>query len=174
MINTKTGEIEKSLPIICIYLLGFKLPKHNTQAFKVDRFYWNLITKRKMTGKDDLAEALTHDGYFVQIPRIEGKPRNVLEKMLSVFEQRSFIDQKEIVKTYDHQVDNEIIKEMLDILRNVAADPEEIRAIEAEWLAVKDEEGYEQALKTIAEQGKALAQKNKEIAEYRQLLGLSV
>ena len=164
VINTKTGEVEKSLPIICIYLLGFTLPKHHTPALKVGRFYQNLITKRKMTGKDKFVEALTHDGYFVQIPCIKGKPRNLLEKMLSVFEQQSFIDDKEIVKTYEHQVDNDIIKEILDILRNVAADPEEIKAIEAEWLAIKDEEGYEQALKTIAEQGNTIAEQGNIIA----------
>ena len=165
VINTKTGEVEKSLPIISIYLLGFKLPKHNTQAFKVARYYFDLIAKRKMNIKDDLAEALTHDGYFVQIPRIKGKPRNVLEKMLSVFEQKYFIDEKEIVKTYEHQVDNDIIKEMLDVLRNVAADPEEMKAIEAEWLAVKDDEGYEQALKTIEEQGNTIAKQENTIAD---------
>jgi len=165
VINTKTGEVEKSLPIICIYLLGFKLPKHNTPALKVGRFYENLITKRKMTGKDRFVEALTHDGYFVQIPCIKGKPRNILEKMLSVFEQQYFIDEKEIVKTYEHQVDNEVIKEMLDILRNVAADPEEVKAIEVEWLAIKDEEGYEQALQTIAEQGNTIATLQNEKAE---------
>ena len=165
VINTKTGEVEKSLPLICIYLLGFKLPKHNTPALKVGRFYQNLITKRKMTGKDNFVEALTHDGYFVQIPCIRGKPRNILEKMLSVFEQQYFIDEKEIVKTYEHQVDNEIIREIIDILRNVAADPEEIKSIEAEWLAIKDEEGYEQALKTIEEQGKTIEEQDKTIEE---------
>ena len=99
VINTKTGEVEKSLPIICIYLLGFNLPTLKTQAFKVGRFYWDMIAKRRMKGKDPLAESLTHDGYFVQIPRIKGKPRNILEKLLSVFEQKFFIDEKEIVKT---------------------------------------------------------------------------
>ena len=88
-----------------------------------------------------------------------------VEKMLSVFEQQYFIDEKEIVKTYEHQVDNEIIKEMLDILRNVAADPEEMKSIEAEWLAIKDEEGYEQALQTIAEQGNTIATLQNEKSE---------
>ena len=100
---------------------------------------------------------------------------------------RFFIDEKEIVETYEHDADNEVIKEMLDILRNVAADPEERKAIEAEWFAVKDEEGYEQALSKIAEQGntitkhvntiaakdKDLAAKDKEIAELRRQLGLN-
>ena len=157
VINTKTGEVEESLPIICIYILGFKLLNHDTAALKVGRDYYNLITKRKMSGKDKFVEALTHDGFFVQIPRIKGKPRNILEKMLSVFEQRYFIDNKEIVKIYEHQVDDEIIKEILDILHDVAADPEEMKAIEAERFAIRDDEGYEKALKTIKEKDKTIA-----------------
>ena len=172
VINTKTGEEEKSLPIICIYILGFKLLNHDTPALKVGRVYKNLINNRTMSGKDKFVEALTHDGYFVQIPRIKGKPRKTLGKLLSIFEQRYFIDNKEIVKIYDHHVDNEIIKEILDILRNVAADPKELKAIEAEWFAIKDEEGYEKAMKTIevlqnenAQQGNTIAEQGNKITE---------
>ena len=53
----------------------------------------------------------------------------------------------------------------IDILRNVAADPEEMKSIEAEWLAIKDEEGYEQTLQTIAEQGNTIAALQNEKAE---------
>ena len=172
VINTKTEEVEKSLPIICIYILGFKLLDHDTPALKVGRVYKNLINNRTMSGKDQFVEALTHDGYFVQIPRIKGKPRKTLGKLLSIFEQRYFIDDKEIVKMYDHKVDNENIKEIIDILRNVAADPEERKNIEAEWLALKDEEGYEKAMKTIEtlqneneQQGKTIAQQGDTIAQ---------
>ena len=50
---------------------------------------------------------------------------------------------------------------MVDVLRNVAADPKERRKIEQEWLAMKDEEGYEQVLKALAEERKALAEERK-------------
>ena len=165
VINTSNGEVEKSLPIICIYLLGFILPKHQSKAFRVGRITRDLITQRKITEKDDFVEALTHDAYFVQFARINGKPRTLLEKMLSVFEQEYFIDDKNIVKKYTHPVDHEIIEEMIDVLRNVAADPEEQRIIEQEWFAMKDEEGYEQALKALAEKDKALEENKKALEE---------
>ena len=163
VVNTTTGEVEKSLPIICIYLLGFKL-KQETQAFKTGRISWDLIAKKEITEKDDFVEALTHDAYFVQFSRIKGKPRSLLEKMLSVFEQKYFIDEKNIVKKYAHAVDNDIIEEMVDVLRNVAADPEERRNIEQEWLAMKDEEGYEQLLQALEEERKARAKDKKALA----------
>jgi hypothetical protein len=165
VINTANGEVEKSLPIICIYLLGFKLSGHETQASHVGRISWDLISKKKITKKDAFVEALTHDAYFVQITRIKGRPRTLLGKMLSVFGQEYFIDEKNIVKKYKYPVDNDIIGEMVDVLRNVAADPEERRNIEQEWLTLKDEEGYEQALKAIEEKDKTIGEKDKALAE---------
>jgi len=116
---------------------------------------------------DTVFKHFTHDAYFVQFARIKGKPRTLLEKMLSVFEQEYFIDEKNIVKKYTHPVDHEIIEEIINVLRNVAADPEEQRQIEQEWLAMKDEEGYEQALKALAEKDKILAEKDKTLVEER-------
>ena len=165
MVNTNTGQIEKALPIICIYLLGFTIPKHNTQATKVDRIYWDMIHQKEIKQKCELIESLTHDGYFVQIPRIKGKPRTLLEEMLSVFKQEYFIDEKNIIKKYEHPIDNEFIREMVDILRHTAADPEKRREIEEEWFAVQDEEEYEKALKALEEKDKAIEEKDKALEE---------
>jgi len=165
MIEVKSGKVEKALPIICIYLLGFTIPKISAKAIKVNRTYTDIIKKKKIKQKSALIEALTHDGYFVQIPHIKGKPASSLEKLLSVFEQRYFIDQKTTVKSYEHPVDNEIIREMIDILRHVAADPQERRSLEAEWLAMMDEEEYERMHQTIAENKKTIAEKDETIAK---------
>ena len=165
MVEVKNGKEEKALPIVCIYLLGFTLPKHRTQAIRVNRTYWDMIDQKEIKHKSELIEALTHDGYFVQIPRIKGTPRNLLEKMLSIFEQEYFIDEKNIIKEYEHPVDNEIIREMVDILRHVAADPKERRTLEEEWWDLQDEKEYEKALKTIEEKDKTIKEKDKAIKE---------
>jgi hypothetical protein len=165
MVEVKSGKVEKALPIICIYLLDFTIPKINAKAIKVNRTYTDIIRKKKIMQKSALIESLTHDGYFVQIPHIKGKPGTHLEKLLSVFEQGYFIDQTNTVKSYEHPIDNEIIREMIDILRHVAADPKERRSLEAEWLAIKDEEEYEQMRKTIAENARTIAENTKTIAE---------
>ena len=170
MIEVKSGKVEKALPIICIYLLGFTIPRISAEAIKVNRTYTDIIKKKKIMQKSALIEALTHDGYFVQIPHIKGKPGTHLEKLLSVFEQGYFIDEKNIVKSYEHPIDNEVIREMVNILRHVAADPKERRALEAEWLAMKDEEEYEQALKTIEENRKTIEENQKTIAENRKII----
>ena len=47
------------------------------------------IGQTEIKQKSEWIESLTHDGYFVQIPLIKGKPRTSLEKLLSIFERDS-------------------------------------------------------------------------------------
>jgi hypothetical protein len=83
--------------------------------------------------KSEFIECLTHDSYVVQIPQIEGKTRTRLEKLLSVFEQKYFIDDKGIRKEYLYDVDDENIRYILDILFHTGADPQKQKEIEDEW-----------------------------------------
>ena len=165
VVEVATGKVEKALPIITIYLLGFKIPKINTSAIKVKRTYLDMIGKKEIKQKSRLIEALTHDGYFVQIPHINGKPRTILEKLLSVFEQKFFIDDKETTKEYEYPVDDENVKTMVEILRHAAADEKTRREMEAAWWADQDEKEYERMEKEIEENRKTIAEDKKTIAE---------
>ena len=185
VVEVATGKVEKALPIISIYLLGFNIPKIKTPAIKVDRTYIDMIDKTVIKQKSKLIEALTHDGYFVQIPRIKGKPRTLLEKLLSVFEQNYFIDNRETTKEYEYPLDNNNVAEMLEMLRYAAADPRTKREMEAAWWADQDEKEYarmeqeivekdktiEENKKSLAEKDKSLAEKEREIAELKRQLG---
>jgi len=184
MIDTTKGREEKALPIISIYLLGFTISNIEAKAIRVNRTYIDMDNNSVIAQKCALIESLTHDGYFVQIPRISGKPRTLLDQLLSVFEQDYFIDEKNIVKAYEHSVDHAIIGEMINILRYAVADPKERKYLEAEWMMLKDEEGFEEArlqikelqsenaknVKTIAEKNNTIAEKDKELEKLRAIL----
>jgi hypothetical protein len=165
VVEVATGKVEKALPIICIYLLGFTIPKIKTPAIKVNRTYIDMIGKTEIKQKSKLIEALTHDGYFVQIPHIKGKPRTLLEKLLSIFEQQYFIDDKETTKEYEYPVDDENVKTMVEILRHAAADAKTKREMEAAWWADQDEKEYERMEKEIEENKKTIEAKDKSLAE---------
>jgi len=183
MIEVASGKVERALPIISIYLFGFKLPNINAPAIKVGRTYIDIIGKTEIKQKNKLIEALTHDGYFVQIPRIAGKPRTAFEQLLSLFEQKYFIDEKNTVKEYEYPVEDEDLKIMLEMLQHAAADSKTRREMEEAWWAEQDEEEYEKMEeelreknkiieekdKTIAEKDKSLAEKDREIAELKRL-----
>ena len=100
VVNVDNGKIEKALPIICIYLLGFTVPNFGSQAFNSKRSYWDMIEGTEIVARNEFIEALMHDGFFVQIPYIQRKNKQKkenLEDLLSIFEQKNFVD-KEITK----------------------------------------------------------------------------
>jgi hypothetical protein len=97
------------------------------------RTYTDIIGKTVIKQKSKWIEELTHDGYFVQIPHIAGKPRTSLEKLLSIFEQKFFIDDKKTIKDYEYPLDDENIKTVIEVLRHAAADTRTKREMEAAW-----------------------------------------
>ena len=171
-------EIEEPLPVITIYLLGFKLSETDAIAIHVCRTYHDLITQTELHVKSEFIECLTHDSYIVQIPQIEGKTRTRLEKMLSVFEQKYFIDDKGIRKEYRYDVDDENIGYILEILYHTGADPQKQKEIEDEWwsnelweeVIVKRDKKIAQQKKVIEEKEKVIEEKEKALEEKEKAL----
>ena len=166
-------ETEATLPIITIYLLGFKLPETDAIVIHVSRTYRDVIGHRELHVKSEFIECLTHDSYVVQIPRIEGKRRNRLENMLNVLEQKDFYDEKGILKYYSLDLDSEDeeIRLMVEILCHVAADPKKREEIELERRSKEFLEEYIAQKKALEEQRKAIEEKDKALGEQQKALG---
>ena len=171
-IVTDGTQTEEILPIITIYLLGFKLPETDAIVIHVSRTYRDVIARRELHVKSEFIECLTHDSYVVQIPRIEGKSRSRLEKMLNVFEQNDFYDEKGILKQYRHELekDDEEIRLMVEILCHIAADPEKREEIELEWRSKEFLEDYIKQKKAIAMQKQVLEENQKALEENQKAL----
>jgi hypothetical protein len=171
------------LPITTIYILGFTLPSIETPCIKVDRQYYDLINKTVIKQKNYFVESLTHDCYIVQTNRITDRYQTRLDKLLSVFEQTHFTDDKRIVKQYEHEPDEEEVKLMTDILHHSGTDPQERKLIEIEqeaWrtinvqLADQEEEfnkKIEEKEKKIEEKEKVIEEKEKVIGEKEKVIG---
>jgi hypothetical protein len=165
------------LPISTIYILGFKLPEIESPCIRVARHYTDLISKTTITQKSDFVEKLTHDCFVVQVERITDRYQTRLDKLLSVFEQRNFTDDKEITKDFKHNPDTEELKTITDILHYVGTDPQERKQIEIEqeaWRTVnamfeekerKYQKELEEKSKALDEQKQALNEKDKLIEE---------
>ena len=163
---TENGKTRSILPIITIYLLGFKLNEINSSVIRVNRQYLDLITNTVITRKNDFIEKLTHDCYVVQIPRIQPRLQSKLETLLTIFEQTNFIDEREITKNYTYQINDDLIKEMVNILHHAGTDPEERLAIEKEQEALRVfDVGMRELKQTIAEKNAALTEKEKALIE---------
>jgi hypothetical protein len=163
------------LPITTIYILGFKLPEIETPCIKVERNYKDLINKITLDKKSEFVEKLTHDSFVVQVERITDRYQTRLDKLLSVFEQRNFTDDKEITKNFAHEPDIDELKTMTDILHYVGTDPKERKQIEIEqeaWRTVNAmfEEKERKYQKELEEQRKALNEKDKALNEKDKLI----
>jgi hypothetical protein len=158
------------LPITTIYILGFKLPEIESPCIRVARNYTDLINKTTIFQKSEFVEKLTHDCFVVQVERITDRYQTRLDKLLSVFEQKNFTDDKEITKNFTHNPDIDELKTITDILHYVGTDPQERKQIETEqeaWRTVNAmfEEKERKYQKELEEQRKALNEKDKLIKE---------
>ncbi|MCU0345873.1 MAG: hypothetical protein MUC59_02940 [Saprospiraceae bacterium] len=131
----KEGKLNNeiiALPITTIYILGFILPEIETACLKIERNYKDLVNNTVLEKKSDFVEKPTHDSYIVQVDRITNRYQTSLDKLLSVFEQNNFVDDKKITKQFSHPTDNEDVKIMTDILHHSGTNPEERKRIEIE------------------------------------------
>jgi hypothetical protein len=163
------------LPITTIYILGFKLPEIETACIKVERNYKDLINNKIINQKSDFVEKLTHDSYIVQVDRITNNYSTKLDKLLSLFEQQHFIDDKKITKEFIHELDNDDIKLTTDILHFAGTNPEERKKIETEqeaWRTVNAmfEDKEKELMAVIDESKKVINEKDKVIDESKKVI----
>lgn len=164
------------LPITTIYILGFNLPEIETACIKVERNYKDLIAKKIIHIKSDFVEKLTHDSFIVQVNRITERYQTSLDKLLSIFEQSNFLDGGKIIKDFKHEIDNEDLKMVTDILHHTGVDPEQKKLIEIEqeaWRSINAllENQERDYIKTIGEKNIALGEKDKALGEFKKELG---
>ena len=172
----KIDNENQVLPITTIYILGFTLPEIQSACIKVERNYKDLVNKMIIEKKSDFVEKLTHDSFIVQVDRITNRYQTSLDKLLSVFEQRNFVDDKKITKQFQHPTDNEDVKILTDILHHSGTNPEERKLIEDEqeaWRTVnamfQDKEKAFQ--KALDEKEKENADLLKQLEELKRKLG---
>jgi hypothetical protein len=156
------------LPITTIYILGFQLPEISSPCIKVERNYWDLIDKKAIDGRSDFVEKLTHDSFVVQVNRISDRYQTRLDKLLSIFEQTNFVDDKKIIKEFNHEVDIDELKIATDILHHSGTNPEEKKKIENEQEAWRTVDAMTQGLRQkVEQQSKALTEKDQELLELK-------
>ena len=159
------------LPITTIYILGFNLPEIQTPCIKVERNYKDLVNAKIITAKSDFVEKLTHDSFIVQVNRITNSYSTTLEKLLSLFEQQNFSDDKKITKEFTHELDSDEIKFTTDILHFAGTNPEARKKIETEqeaWRTINVV--LENTQKELDETNKALDESHKSLDESHRVL----
>jgi len=162
-----------TLPITSIYILGFNLEGIDSACLKVERNYVDLINNKTITQKSDFIEKLTHDSYIVQVKRITDRYQTSLDKLLSVFEQRNFLNDNKIIKEYSHNPDVEEVQLITEILHYSGTSPDERREIEIEieaWRTfnASQSEAAKKAMRDLEKTRKELEEEREEKEKMRE------
>jgi hypothetical protein len=161
----KIGETN-SIPIVTIYFLGFEMNQVDTPCLKITGKYTNMLNNGVLDTKENFVKLFTHDSYIIQIPRIniDREPQTRLEKILSIFEQKNFIDYQDGLLNYKYPINDSAVKKMVDVLHYFGTDPDERKTLENEayWRSYD----YHTA-GALLRQLDELAEKDPEYAEYR-------
>ena len=163
-------EDVNALPIVTIYMLGFKLPANPYIAVKIDRAGKNIIDGGNVEIEEPLMENLTHDAYFIQVLRLKDEmfkkwdECSELVKLLSLFEQKYFVDGK-YIKKYPHTINpktDKILVKMIKSLERIAADPDTRRIMEEQEF---DELEMNLLSNTITKQSNTITRQGNTITE---------
>ena len=185
-ISTEEKKRRYGLPIISIYILGHKLGDLNEPVVYVRRRYLDYESQEIVQGvPDPFIESLTHDSVIVQIPYLQGRARNHLERLLSVFDQECRVPADEhLLQIDDEGMDQEgrlLVNRLVmaaaspKVRRDMQVEDEILSEIEARdtTIMLKDK-AIEQKDKEIEQKDKAIEQKDKAIEQQRNILCATV
>jgi len=156
-VKMENGQTEKlDLPIISIYFIGFTLSNILTPVLKIKRLYEDMITEERILEQNDFVEKLSHNAYFIQIPRLVREERNRIEGILKVFNQSYKLKKNGRIMTFSKKEIKKypLLQKMVERLHVAVADEEVVRAMEMQ-------EEIEDNIELVTEQ----LRKEKEAAE---------
>ena len=181
-------DVQKALPIISIYFLGYPLEDTQAPLIKVKRHLYDVLNGNlEIQKKIDFVESLTHDSFIIQIPHLKQQYSNDIEYLLSIFDQHNrtqdhhVLNVKEgnfpakyrpIIRRLQAAVVEPEVREVMDMeddfLEELQNKEREIahkdKALEANALSLAEKDQF------LAENAKALAQKDDLIATLKREL----
>ncbi len=176
------GSVENvPLPIVTIYLLGFKLTQGYPAVFKLNHQVTDVLTGAVLAvrPREPFVELLNHESYTIQIPLLPEAARTLLEEVLSLFSQKHRTDDPHKL-SYFGETKNPLVKKMVDRLTRAIADEDLRRHMDVEDevdhtitrllrdkdAVIEEKETLLQVQKTALEESRnELARKEQQIAD---------
>lgn len=165
-INPRGIEETRVLPIITIYLLGYKLAEYDTPAILVNNMVTDTVNNRQINLKNEFVQLLTHPSYILQIERLKPVRRTKIEKFLAIFDQGKKTDE-DFILDIEETEDEEDLKEIKQYLNRATQDEEMIRMLELEE-DIDQEFGKLETELELARQREDEERKQKEEAQQRE------
>ncbi|NCX95413.1 MAG: hypothetical protein EBX41_03195 [Chitinophagia bacterium] len=168
------GTLKPHIPLTVLYILGYKDPQIEQCIYKVEPVGTDQLTGELTPYQSEFISSLTHSIHIFQIPRIDSERlSSKLGQLLSVF----YEAHKQSAKAYllDYPFKNKITEQEVEYilaeLNKVTLDTELRKAYDEEEEAYKSYyDTLEDLENQVAKQNKALEEKEKEIAETKQVV----
>ncbi|MDR1584182.1 MAG: hypothetical protein LBS55_13180 [Prevotellaceae bacterium] len=170
--DTVFKRLMENQRIVKFYILGTNLAEIDCPCVKVGRTYTDMLNKTTINASSQFTKNLTHNSYVIQTGRITNvRYTTNLDKLLSIFEQKYFIEQGiGVRKEYPYQPDDENMELITDILYEMGADPIKRKEIEDEIETRRTINVMQSPLKkTIEERDKENAGLREKLAEMERL-----
>jgi hypothetical protein len=149
IIDSQGNEKKQAIPIITIYILGYKITNAEILALRVERTLKDIIWDEPVNEKPDFVEQLTHSSIILQVNAKPEKLKHTrLETFLRLFSQKlQGADPNYVIEI---ELDNETekdseITEIVNYLNRATLDVKIVRSL-------KYEESYEQGLKAVEQE----------------------
>ncbi|MDM8519432.1 hypothetical protein QUF64_05240 [Anaerolineales bacterium HSG6] len=165
----KQKMVQKPLPIVTIYFLGYPLENIIAPVIRVARQYYDVTTGEEIQTREEFIESLTHDSYIIQIPLLHPDHQTEVEELLMVFDQRWATADKKWVLNFTAGSYLERYDPIIRRLQSAIASPEVRRTMRAEDEILAELTMLEQEIaerdKIVAEQQQTLSEKDKALSE---------
>ncbi len=170
------GKVQKAIPIISIYFLGYPLEHVQVPVIKVLRNYYDAATGQALSAREEFIESLTHDSFVIQIPYLGPEYKTAAERLLAVFDQHLKVARDEHILDIDEAAYPQEHRQVIRRLNRAITEPKIRQTMEVEddiLAELEDKErqiaGMGQALeenaKTLEENAKALEENAKALEE---------
>ncbi|MCI5144665.1 MAG: hypothetical protein D3923_03865 [Candidatus Electrothrix sp. AR3] len=163
----------KACPILSIYFLGHRLDNIHVPVTRVERKYYDNATGEELSVQEEFIESLTHDSFVIQIPELRRKRRNLLEKVLAVFEQPTSVTTPHFLDISESDYPAEY-REIIRRLIKAASEPQVRKTMDVEDEIIEELGNLERIIairdKIIDDQKRAIDDKDKALYDQKRLI----
>ncbi|MCI5149079.1 MAG: hypothetical protein D3916_06795 [Candidatus Electrothrix sp. MAN1_4] len=157
----------KACPILSIYFLGHRLENIHVPVIRVARKYYDNAMGEELSVQEEFIESLTHDSFVIQIPELRRNRRNLLEKVLAVFEQPVSAATPHFLDISESDYPSEY-REIIRRLIKAASEPQVRKTMDVEDEIIEELGSLE---RIIAVRDKTIDDQKRLIAELQRQLG---
>ena len=163
IITGNGADQKQALPIVTIYILGYKITQADILALQVSRTVTDLIWDTPITERLDFVELLTHACFIFQVGVKPTKIRGTrLEYFLSLFSQKLHSEEPNYcidVELSDTVQNDNDITQIVSYLNKATLDESMLRSL-------KYEEQYEKGVRTVEQELKEMLAAKEEVLKF--------